>query len=228
MHGFIPTRTARRTSATVRGVPTGYSSKSARTGRPTGFSLRIEVNARFTYDPAPIGLKGDPFGHCREMFEYEVQRCTRRCHGTDRELQAGEPFFSVLVPERAQVVRHDFSVQAWKGPPDNALGWWKSQMPDPSARKLHWAPNDVMLHYFEQLAQQPERNDIRYVLGLLMIRRRVLRLEESEHDESGGEVLVLYCPRNDKEYQVNVFHPGEKRISEIQAELAQLLFAKAA
>jgi hypothetical protein len=161
------------------------------------------------------------------MLDFEVQRCTRHCAKSDRELKPGETFYSMLVVEDGAVVRHDFCQEAWDGPAEDALGWWKSQMPDPNAKRLHWAPNDVMLHYFEQLASAPEKQDVRYVLALLMIRRRVVRLEETEEDEQGQEVLILYCPKKEAEYKVPVVDPTPQRIGVIQEELAQLLFANA-
>ena len=133
------------------------------------------------------------------MIDFEVQRCTRRCHATDRELKPEEHFYSVLVADGADVVRRDYSESAWEGPPEEALGWWKSQMPSADGNKVNWAPNDVMLHYFAQLDGVAEKADVRYVLALLMVRRRILRLEESETDEQGREVLVLSSSRNEEQ-----------------------------
>lgn len=161
------------------------------------------------------------------MLDFEVQRCTRRCAATDRELKPGEYFYSVLVAEGAEVVRYDYCEEEWKEAPENALGWWKSQMPDPHAHKLHWAPNDVMLHYFEQLSSDGDKPDTQYVLALLMLRRRIVRLDETQADEQGNEVLVLYCPKKETEFRVHVTDPEPERIDQIQEELAKLLFAKA-
>jgi len=160
-------------------------------------------------------------------MDYEVQRCTRHCAASGRELAPGEAFYSVLVAEGTELVRHDYSAEGWSGPPEGAVGWWKSQMPTQDAKRMHWAPNDVMLHFFEQLEQQPDKQDMRYVLALLLIRRRVLRQEESGGDEHGREVLVLYCPRRDTTYRVPAVTPDDRRINEIQEELARLLFASA-
>ncbi len=161
------------------------------------------------------------------MLDFEVKRCTRRCASTERELVPGEPFFSVLTTVAGEIVRHDFSVEAWPGPPDDAIGWWKSQMPDPNDKKLDWAPSDIILHYFQQLLEREEVADTRYVLALLMIRRRLLRLEETEETENGQQVLVLFCPKNEAEYRIAVSDPTPERIAVIQDELAQLLFAQA-
>jgi len=160
-------------------------------------------------------------------MDYEIQRTARCCVATGRQLGPGDDFYSVLVREGADLKRRDYSVEAWNGPPEGAIGWWKSQMPDPSSRRMHWAPNEVMLHFFEELQSQPDKDDMRYVLALLLVRRRVLRQEEQEHDQEGREMLVLYCPRRETTFRVPTVTPAPSRIDEIQQELAKLLFAKA-
>src|SRR4029079_90309 len=161
------------------------------------------------------------------MIDYEVQRCTRHCAVTGRELQPGETFYSTLTPEGANVLRRDYGAESWSGPPAGVLGWWKSHMPARDARRMHWAPNDVMLDLLESLESQHDKQDMRYVLSLLLVRRRVLRLEGTDHDPQLGEVSVLYCPRREVTYRVTTNIPGEERAAEIQEELARLLFAGA-
>jgi hypothetical protein len=160
------------------------------------------------------------------MLDYEVHRCTRRCAATERELAPSEPFYSVLVQEDAEIIRRDYCVDAWPGPPENAIGFWKSEMPDPAARKLHWAPNDVLRHYFRQLIDQGNDRDTAYVLALLLVRRRLMRLEDTERSE-GQEILVLYCPQAEQQYRVPVVEPTTARVQEIQEHLAKMLFAEA-
>jgi len=157
-------------------------------------------------------------------MDYEIQRCTRHCHATGRELAAGEAYFSVLLAEGAEVKRYDYSPEAWPGPPEECIGWWQAQIPDRKGQHMHWAPNDVMLEFFDELAEQPEKQDMRYVLSLLLVRRRVMRHEETREDEQGREVLVLYCPRRETTYEVPAVSPRQpERIDEIQQELAALL-----
>lgn len=161
-------------------------------------------------------------------MDFEVQRFTRRCVVTERELAPGETFYSALIPAGAHVERHDYSSEAWPGPPEESLGWWKSQVPTAETKKPQWAPNDVMLDFFERLAETPERGDMRYVLALLLIRRRVLRLEDTDKNEHGHETLLVYCPRRETDFRVPVIMPDAARTQQIQQELAELLFRKAA
>ncbi len=52
------------------------------------------------------------------MLDFEIQRCTRRCAKTDRELAAGETYYSVLISTGGKVERRDYSAEAWEGSPE--------------------------------------------------------------------------------------------------------------
>ena len=156
-------------------------------------------------------------------MEYEVQHCTRHCTASGREFAPGEVYFSVLVVEDDELTRYDYAADAWPGPPETAVGWWKSRFPQRNTNKKHWAPNDVMLDFWDRLDDQADKQDMRYVLTLLLVRRRVFRVEEEKLDPNGPEVLVVHCPRRDAMYEVPAVEPSPSRIDQIQEELAALL-----
>lgn len=156
-------------------------------------------------------------------MDYEIERFSRHCQASGRELAPGEAYYSVVVAEAGQVRRFDYAVDAWPGPPAGALGWWKSARTATESKRKGWAPNDVLLDFFEGLESQPENQDMRYVLALLLVRRRVLREEDQETDEQGRQVLVLACTRREATYRVVVKVPQPPRIDWIQNELARLL-----
>ena len=158
------------------------------------------------------------------MLDFDVQRCTRRCAATDRELKAGETCYSVLVQQGSNVVRRDYAAEAWPGPPEQSLGWWKAVVPEGAAQRVAWAPNDLMLDYFDRLEERPDKADVRYVLALLLVRRRLLRHDESATARTDDDQLVLFCPRNEREYRVPAVLPDDERVKEIQQELSSLLF----
>ena len=100
-------------------------------------------------------------------------------------------------------------------------------MPSREAKKTQLAPGEVLLQLFTELEGVAEKQDTRYVLSLLLVRRRMLRLEETEHDETGREILVLYSPRDEAVHRVPAVAPGEERTKTIQEDLERLLFAGA-
>lgn len=157
------------------------------------------------------------------MIDFDIQRCTRKCHATARELRPGDLYYSVLVPDGSEVVRQDFSKEAWEGPPENAICWWKATMPDPQTNKISWAPHDIMLDHFERLLQDPQQQDAAYVVALLMVRRKIVRLDDTEKGEDGVERLVLVGLKREGSYKIPVVEPTANRIVEIQNELTSLL-----
>ena len=162
------------------------------------------------------------------MFDFEVQRCSRRCAKSDRELQPGEVYYSALVESGSELQRLDFAADAWNQPPEGTVAWWKSNMPGAGAKRPHWAPNDVLLDYFQSLERDPAKGDVRYVLALLLVRRRIVRWEHSETDDQNQEIMVLYCPRHEIEFRVPVLMPTRERELEILQELSRLLVTPAA
>jgi len=166
------------------------------------------------------------------QLDFEIQRSTRRCAATDRPLEPGETCYSVLEVEGAEIVRKDFSAAAWTGPPADAFGWWQSRIPEPTAKTIKLAPNDVLLELFDQLAEQPGGEDVRYVLALLLVRRRVFKPDgpgasltrgAEPTPEGDVELMTVYCPKRDATYEIPVVMPGDERIEEIQQQLGELL-----
>lgn len=171
------------------------------------------------------------------MLDFEIQRCTRRCAATDRRLEPGERFYSVLkTADAGQVLRVDFSASAWTTPPEDAIAWWQAQIADESS-KPKLAPSEVMLRLFDEWGDTPEQADARYVLTLLMLRRKIFRPTESfglseSNDTSNTpdqtEQLAVYCPPRDDSYTVQVVVPDAERAAEIDNQLNELLFAASA
>lgn len=158
-------------------------------------------------------------------MDYEIERSTRHCATTGREFSEGEEFYSVVDEVDGSLRRRDYSLEAWNGPPADALASWKCRMPRREASKKRVAPSELLLELFHQLASQPGQAPLRYVLTLLMIRRRIFRLEETTCGESGAECLSVYCPRDEASYQVPAADVDAEQIQAIQDELSRVLAA---
>ena len=154
----------------------------------------------------------------------DIPKPTRICSASGKELSPGDVFFSLLIEEESGIKRFDFSTEHWREPSSEFLGWWKTKVPDANDKKVRLAPNEILLNLFEKLALQPENADMRYVLTLLLIRRRLFRYEREETDESGRKILVVYGIRENVIYEVPVDLPDRERLEEVQQELSQLLY----
>jgi len=156
-------------------------------------------------------------------MDYHIEHATRHCATTGREFAEGEEFYSVVDDSGGSLKRQNYSAEAWPGPPADALAWWKCRMPRREEKKNRAAPSQVLLELFHQLADQAERRQLRYVLALLMIRRRIFRLEETTRDARGAESLLVYCPRDEASYQVEAVDLDAAQVQAIQDELSRML-----
>jgi hypothetical protein len=157
------------------------------------------------------------------MTEYQIQANTRRCAATGRELRPGEKVYTVLLDQGGQFVRQDFAGDAWTGPPPNAFSFWVGKVPAAEDRKPR-IDDELLMDCFRRLDGQlePDRVNFRYVVALLLMRRKRLKFEEALV-EAGQEYLVLRCPRSKERHEV--LHPklSDAEMTAVQDEVFKVL-----
>lgn len=132
--------------------------------------------------------------------------------------------YSALIRAGAEYVRQDFATEAWHGPPEQTVAWWQAEIPRRNAAKAKLAPDEVLWQLFMDLAERPDEADKRYVLALFLIRRRMLKVDETA--EGAGNVLRVFHTRSGEEYETAIVDFDEDRAAEIQRELMSLLYAE--
>ena len=158
------------------------------------------------------------------MIDYQIQPNTRRCFLTGRELKPGEQYYSVLLDESGQFVRHDYGAEVWQGPPEGAFSFWAGKMPASDQSKRPRIDDEMLLDCFGRLEGQtdPGRINFRYVVSLLLMRRKRLKFE-SARTEDGHEILRLRDARTGAQYEV--VNPGltDDEMASVQEEVLRVL-----
>lgn len=159
------------------------------------------------------------------MQDYSISKSTRRCAIGGHELEPDESYFSVLVPQGDDVARLDVAARNWQGPTQGAIGWWKNKMPAAAAKKLRPVPNGVLLDTLSELLERPGKEELAYLLALLLVRRRVLHEEQSLLADAADDThWKLTCPVDGREWVVPSIAPTPQNLGVLQAELKTLLF----
>src|SRR4051812_1656571 len=124
-------------------------------------------------------------------MDYQIEPNSRRCAITGRELQPGERFYSVLLEEDRQLVRKDYSTEAWQGPPAGVVSFWTGHVLAGTEKAKPRFDDDLLEDCFQRLEGQaePSRVNFRYVVALLLMRRRRFRFENSLL-EAGVEKMI--------------------------------------
>lgn len=117
---------------------------------------------------------------------YETGRPTGVCAATGRPLEIGDRFVAVLVEAvgTAGLNRLDFSQEAWDGgsrpeAPARVFGFWRATVAPSGAKRKQLVDNEALLDLFEQLdaATEPRKLAFRYLLALVLVRKRLLVIE---------------------------------------------------
>jgi hypothetical protein len=158
------------------------------------------------------------------VMEYQIQPNSRRCAATGRELQPGERFFSALVEEERHFVRKDYAVEAWHGPPAGAFGFWTGRVTTGTDKVKPRFDDDLLEECFGRLENQTEssRVNFRYVVALLLMRRRRFRYESSKH-ENGVEKMMLKCLRTSQTHEVINPQLRDDEMAQVQDEVFNVL-----
>jgi len=157
------------------------------------------------------------------MPEFDFKRSSKRCSVTERAFAPGEKYISALIEVDDDLQRLDFSQDEWTEPPEDCVGWWTAQVPEATEGRVYWAPDEVLLSFFEHLHESPGHEDLAYVMTLLLVRKKLFKLEEFVESPDGQQMVVLN--RRAKEtLEVAVMDLPPDRLAEIQNELEEKLF----
>ena len=174
----------------------------------------------------------------RPSFRPEsAPKLSRFCAATGKAFAPGDKIYSVLRenPETGEIERYDYCASAWRSNPrpQDALAWWSSRARDASDSrdaKLKLAPNEALTALFVALANKPEQKALRYVLALLLARRRALRFDYEENasycsDPETADSIYVYSPRDETGYLVPIVKMTPEEIAAVQDRLVALLEA---
>ena len=153
-------------------------------------------------------------------MDYHLKPIGTTCAGTGESLEPNSICYSVLVELNGELARLDFSRDGWDGPPEGTLGQWRCLVPEPEQVTTRPLDTDGLMRYFEQLSEsiQLEREPLRYVLSLLLLQKRRLKLEGSRID-GDTEVLEFVGSRGEGTFDVPDCRLTDRKIQDLQREL---------
>src|SRR5262249_48075003 len=132
--------------------------------------------------------------------------------------------FSVLLEEQGKLVRRDYSGEAWQGPPPDAFSFWAGRIPADEGNRRPPIDDEMLVECFQRLEGQtdPARVNFRYVIALLLLRRKRFKFEEARV-EGGQEVLSLRCARTRALQRVVNPRLTEEEMTAVQEEVFKVL-----
>jgi hypothetical protein len=155
--------------------------------------------------------------------DYQLKPIGKTCTRTGKTFEAGEICHCVIIERDGEFVRLDFSESGWEGTPEGTVGEWTTTVPESFAKPKTIDP-ESLLRYFEQLCEDanPGHDQMRYVLALLLLQKRRLRLDGSRSDD-GNEYLQLIGSKSEGPFEVIDQQLDENEIAQLQTTLNRQL-----
>jgi hypothetical protein len=165
--------------------------------------------------------------------DWSLQSRGHQCTATERPFDDGEYFYTLLFDEKTGYRREDLSEEAYKARASDApqpFSFWRSKYtvpppptPEPLAKQT---AEDLLRSYMAE--STPRHANARYLLAVMLERKRILKEIETKRTD-GGSLIRVY--ENGKSGEVFVIPDPELKLAEIeqvQMEVASLLSPAAA
>jgi hypothetical protein len=158
------------------------------------------------------------------MDEWEIKKPLGQCSGSGKVIEAGEEYFAALVETPQGFERRDFCAEYWQQHKPQIFCYWKSKLVPPEQKKKLFVDDDMLMTFFERLANEVEEQKVnfRFALMLILMRKRLLKYDSSRM-ENGKEIWKLRLTGTDT--MVDVVNPNlsEQQIEQLSSQVGQIL-----
>lgn len=162
------------------------------------------------------------------MSEWNIKRGDQKCVDCSRGFEEKEEYFSALYDENRQFLRRDFCLRCWEAKGDGeekkkAFSFWRTRVPV-KAEEKKVVDDEIVMNFFLRLQgeTEPTKVNFRYVLALLLMRKKILKLDDIRYDDK-GEALVLKHREEGTEYVVYNPQLSEEQVQQVTEEVGQIL-----
>jgi hypothetical protein len=158
--------------------------------------------------------------------EWNIQPRSLQCAISGRPFEKGERVFSALYWRDGQYQRVDLSAESWNGRNENIepLSAWQTEFVPPAPPEPETLRKDDAESLLRRLVAEnaPGPRNARYILALMLERKKVLRQIERQRQEGTSTLVYEHVPTGEVWL---IEDPGLKlgELSAVQDEVARLL-----
>jgi hypothetical protein len=156
---------------------------------------------------------------------YQIARPQGKCFVTGETIEPGSKFMAALRETPTGFERLDISLVAWPNfERADVIGFWQTVMPRAEQKKKVFVDDQVLCEIFERLsdATEPAKLNFRFVLGLILMRKRMIVYETTRMDADREIWSVRFKGRDD---QLDLLNPklDEQQVVEVSQQLSEIL-----
>jgi hypothetical protein len=156
--------------------------------------------------------------------DWEMPRRGEICCVCQKAFEPGDELRAYLFETPEGYQRRDYCLNCPAPAEPGNVGSWKTRRPLPAAKKSPVFDRDAIFQLFTTLedAEAPERVQLRFVLALLLWRKKALKFAGAETRED-REAWLFTTPKADARYAVVRPALGESQLERLGEQLEALL-----
>lgn len=172
------------------------------------------------YNRPPVTRPGVP----SVSNDWSMPPRTERCAACGHPFEVGEAFQACLVQAGEDYLRQDFCLTCPPPVDPQPVGVWRTRRPEPATRRLQPFDREAICTFFERLddTDDPARRRFRFVLALLLWRKKILKLDHTRTTDQ-GEVWEFSMPRTSASYLVPQPALDVEQLEHLSEQLERLL-----
>lgn len=146
-------------------------------------------------DPANIGKPASPAATTASAKpgQWVVPKPAGVCAVSGKVIAPAEKFMAGIRETPVGIERIDVAMDHWEAADKtDLLASWHTAMPRPEEKKKLLVDDEVLCTLFERLADatEPAKMNFRFVLGLILMRKRQVIYDQTRHEE-GRDIWVV-------------------------------------
>ncbi len=158
------------------------------------------------------------------MNNWEIDRPLGQCFGSGKAIEPGREYFGALVATEEGLQRRDFCAEFWESEKPEVFCYWRTRLPAPEEKKKLFVDDEMLMAFFERLAEESEREKVnfRFVLALILMRKRRLKYDATKTDD-GREIWRVRVVGEGVFAEVVNPHLDEEQIEQLSSQIGQIL-----
>jgi hypothetical protein len=158
------------------------------------------------------------------MTEWDIQPRSSTCTGCQQPFADKQTYHTLLSMSTTGYQRRDLCANCFTSR-DGAMSYWQGEYKMPTPPPPEPIQKDTAESLLRKLVEStdPGQNAARYILAVMLERKRILKHRDTTTDAAGNELLVYEHAGTGESFTVPDPHLHLDQLEEVQKHVAELL-----
>ena len=161
--------------------------------------------------------------------EYNISKSNCQCAACQKAMQPTQEYMATVHETDEDFAREDYCMECWSAKSSEGqadiVGVWRATIPQAQEKKKLFVDDELLVNFFQRLEQatEPAKINFRFVLALVLMRKKMLVYDRMLRKEDGSEVWTMHFKGSDQIHEVIDPKMDEDKIAQVSQHLGEIL-----